>query len=358
MSARPVLILAGGTGGHVYPALAVAAALREKSIPVHWLGGTYGIETTLVPAAAIPLTALPGRGLRGTGPGRKLLGPPRLVMAVVRAWRLIRRLRPRAALGFGGYASGAGGLAAWLARCPLIVHEQNAIVGTTNKTLGRFAARRLEGFAGAFGADAEWVGNPVRKEFIEVTPPVRRYGERDGALRLLVAGGSQGASVLNETVPGTLARMDTRFDVRHLAGPAHVEITRRAYAEAGVEAQVMAYSQAMWDTYAWADLAVTRAGALTVAELAMVGLPAVLVPFPAAVDDHQSANARVFEGAGAGRLLAQSALSASTLAGLLSELAGAGRDGLLEMAQGARSLAQPEAAARVADAALAVGGGS
>ncbi|MDN5864193.1 MAG: undecaprenyldiphospho-muramoylpentapeptide beta-N-acetylglucosaminyltransferase [Gammaproteobacteria bacterium] len=358
MSARPVLILAGGTGGHVYPALAVSAALRAQAVPVHWIGGAKGLETRLVPAAGIAFTSLPGRGLRGTGLGRKLFGPPRLAVAVARAWRLIRTIHPRAALGFGGYASGAGGLAAWLARCPLVVHEQNAIVGATNKTLGRLAARRLEGFEGAFAAGAEWVGNPVREEFTAIPEPRARYRSHAGPLRLLIAGGSQGASILNEVVPAALARMETRFAVRHVAGPAHIETARSAYAEAGVEAEVVGYEEAMWEACAWADLAITRAGALTVAELAMAGLPALLVPFPAAVDDHQSANARVYEGVGAGRLLPQDEMTAARLAELLAELAAGGRAGLLEMAAKARSLARPQAAERVARVVLEVGEGA
>jgi UDP-N-acetylglucosamine--N-acetylmuramyl-(pentapeptide) pyrophosphoryl-undecaprenol N-acetylglucosamine transferase len=355
MSARPVLVLAGGTGGHVYPALAVCVVLQSKSIPVHWLGGTHGLETRVVPGAGIPFTALPGRGLRGTGLVRKLLGPPRLLVAVARAWRLIRRLQPRATLGFGGYASGAGGIAAWLARCPLIVHEQNGVAGATNKTLARFAARKLEGFEGAFGANAEWVGNPVRRQFVDLPSPAERYGEREGALRLLVFGGSQGARVLNETLPAALARMEARFSVRHLAGPAHVDATRLAYEQAGIKADVEAYSERMWEALAWADFALTRAGALTIAELATVGLPAVLVPFPAAVDDHQYVNARAFEQVGAGRVLRQSTLSDEGLAATLAELSAAGRDGLLDMAERARALAKPDAAERVAEIVLAAG---
>ncbi len=354
MSARPVLILAGGTGGHVFPALAVAAVLRGRGLPVHWLGGGRGIEVRLVPQAGIPFTALPGKGLRGTGLGRKLLGPPRLAIAVARAWRLIRRIRPRVALGFGGYASGAGGLAARLARCPLVVHEQNAIAGATNRFLAHFAARVLMGLPGAFAGNAELVGNPVREAFTAVPAPAERYRGRTGALRLLVTGGSQGALSLNEAVPGALARLPGKFEVRHIAGPNHLECTRAAYAEAGVTAEVIPFDNELWTACAWADLAIARAGALTLAELAAVGLPAVLVPFPAAVDDHQTANARVFAEAGAARLLPQSRLAAQTLAALLGELAAGGRKGLLAMAGHARGLARPDAAARVADVLLAV----
>lgn len=355
MSARPVLILAGGTGGHVFPALAVAAALAARAVPVHWLGGTTGIETRLVPAAGIPFTPLPGRGLRGTGLARKLLGPPRFAVAVARAWRLIRRLKPRAALGFGGYASGAGGVAAWLARCPLLIHEQNAVAGTTNRVLAHLAVHVFAGLPGSFAGRAELTGNPVREAFVDASPPAIRYRGRGGALRLLVVGGSQGAQVLNETVPRALARCATRFEVRHLAGRDHAESTRAAYAEADVAAQVTAFENEMSAAYAWADLAIARAGALTIAELAAVGLPAVLVPFPAATDDHQTANARVFESAGAARLLAQSELDADTLADLLDRLAAGGRAGLVDMAERARSLARPDAAARVARAVIEAG---
>lgn len=358
MNGRPVVILAGGTGGHVYPALAVAAALRARCVPVHWIGGVRGLESRLVPAAGLAFTALPARGLRGTGLGRKLCGPPRLAVAIVRAWRLIRRIRPRAALGFGGYASGAGGLAAWLARCPLVVHEQNAIAGTTNKVLGRLAARRLEGFAGAFSGEAEWVGNPVREEFAALPEPALRYAGRRGPLRILVAGGSQGARALNQVAPAALARIDRHFCVRHVAGSAHLEMTRSAYAQAGIEADIAAYENAMWEACGWADLALTRSGALTVAELAMAGVAAVLVPFPAAVDDHQAANARAFCEAGAGRLLRQENMTAARLAALLEELAAGGRAGLEAMAARARTLAQPRAAERVAQAVVDAAGGA
>ncbi|MGH8273759.1 MAG: undecaprenyldiphospho-muramoylpentapeptide beta-N-acetylglucosaminyltransferase [Gammaproteobacteria bacterium] len=353
-AARPILILAGGTGGHVYPALAVAAALRAHALPVHWLGGARGIEARLVPAAGIAFTALPGRGLRGTGLGRKLLGGPRLAVAVARAWRLIRRIRPRAALGFGGYASGAGGIAAWLARCPLLIHEQNAIAGTTNKALSRFAVRLLAGFPGVFGVRTELTGNPVREAFAAIPAPKERYRERTGTLRLLVTGGSQGASALNKTLPAALAQAKIRFEVRHVAGPRHEEATRAAYAQAGVATQVIGYEEALWERCAWADFAIARAGALTLAELAAAGLPAVLVPFPAAVDDHQTANARVFEAAGAARLLLQSDLTPESLAGLLNELSAGGREGLLAMAECARNLACPDAAERVARTVLEV----
>jgi UDP-N-acetylglucosamine--N-acetylmuramyl-(pentapeptide) pyrophosphoryl-undecaprenol N-acetylglucosamine transferase len=356
MNARPVLVLAGGTGGHVFPALAVAEVLRARAVPVHWLGGENGIEKRTVPAAGIAFTALPGRGLRGTGIGRKLLGPPRLAAAVLRSWCLIRRLGPGAAVGFGGYASGAGGLAAWLARCPLVVHEQNAVAGYTNRALARLAARVLTGFPGTLGPRGEWVGNPVREEFTRVAPPAMRYRGRSGAVRVLVIGGSQGAQALNETLPFALARASAKFEIRHLCGPDHVAATRAAYDNAQVRATVEGFANDMAAACAWADLAITRAGALTLAELAAAGLPAVLVPFPAAVDDHQTANARSFVEIGAARLIAQSELTPESLASALDELAHAGRERLAAMGERARTLARPDAATRVAQAVLEAAG--
>ena len=348
----PVLILAGGTGGHIFPGLAVAEELRRRSVPVHWLGGLYGLEKDLVPAAGIPFTALPGRGVRGTGWRRKVLGPFRLAFAVYAALRLIRKLKPRAAIGFGGYASGAGGIAAWLAGCPLLIHEQNALPGSTNRVLARLARVVLTGLPGAFEGRALLTGNPVRRAFAELAPPAQRLRGRAGPLRLLVIGGSQGASILNETLPQALAACDESFDVRHLSGTAHLEATRASYAAAGVAAHVEAFSDDMANLCAWADLAVARAGALSLAEFAAAGLPAVLVPFPWATDDHQTANARVFETAGAAILVVQHEFTPAHVAEVLSGLAASGRDRLLSMAEYAYRLARPDAASRVARAVM------
>jgi len=353
MSGRPVLILAGGTGGHVFPALAVAEALAERAVPVHWLGGA-GLESRLVPAAGIPFTPLPGRGLRGSGLGRKLLGPPRLALAVLSAWRLVRRLKPRAAVGFGGYASGAGGIAAWLGSCPLVVHEQNAVAGYTNRVLARVAKRVLAGLPGAFGGRAELTGNPVREAFTQLAEPAQRFRGRRGPLRLAVIGGSQGSRALNETVPAALAASGHEFQVRHLCGPRHLEATRAAYERAGAHATIQAFEEDMAGLCAWADLAIARAGALTLAEFAAAGLAAILVPFPWAVDDHQTANARVLVAAGAASLLPHGELSPARLADELDQLAAGGRPRLREMAERARRLGRPDAAARVARAVLEV----
>ncbi|MGA7964621.1 MAG: undecaprenyldiphospho-muramoylpentapeptide beta-N-acetylglucosaminyltransferase [Gammaproteobacteria bacterium] len=353
-SIQPVLILAGGTGGHIFPALAVAEELQTRAVPVHWLGGAKGLESTLVPAAGIGFTALPGRGIRGTGWRRKLLGPPRLVFAVYAALRLIRRLHPSAAIGFGGYASGAGGLAAWLARCPLLIHEQNAIPGATNRVLARFAKRILTGLPGAFDNNATLTGNPVRREFAQLAPPAERLRGRQGALRLLVVGGSQGAQALNAVVPAALARSTYRFEVRHLCGVAHVEETQAAYREVDIAADVQAFESDMASMCVWADLVVARAGALSLAEFAAAGLPSILVPYPWAVDDHQSANARVYEAVGAACLIPQSELDSARLSAELDALAEAGREHLLSMAECAYRLARPDAAVSVACATLEV----
>ncbi len=349
---RPVLILAGGTGGHIFPGLAVAAELQARAVPVHWLGGAYGLETTLVPSAGIDFTALPGRGIRGTGWRSKLLGPLRLVAAVFVALRLIRRLHPCAAIGFGGYASGAGGLAAWLARCPLLIHEQNAIPGTTNRVLARFAVQVLTGLPGAFEGESVLTGNPVRRDFARLGSPTDRLRGRRGPLRLLVVGGSQGAQVLNRVVPRALAGTTLRCEVRHLCGVSHVEATQAAYREAGVTADVRAFETDMASVCAWADLVVARAGALSLAEFAAAGLPAVLVPYPWAVDDHQSANARVFETAGAARVIAERELDSPRLRTELDAIAESGRDNLRRMAEYAYRIARPDAAVRVARAVL------
>ncbi len=358
MSARPVLILAGGTGGHVYPALEVARVLGQRMIPVHWLGGGSGIETRLVPAAGIPFIALPGRGIRGTGVLNRLVALPRLVFAVIRAGGIIRCLQPRVVIGFGGYASGAGGLAARLAGYPLVVHEQNAVAGLTNRVLARLGARLLQGFPGAFARDAELTGNPVRESISRIAPPGKRMHGRRGPLRLLVMGGSQGAQALNEVVPAALAMIVPAFEVLHLAGAAQAEATVQRYREAGVGARVRAYESDMSSAYAWADLAIARAGALTLAELCAAGLAAILVPYPTAADDHQSANAEVLVAARAARVLPQSRLTPAALAALLRELTDdAGeRKRLITMAGHARDLAGPHAGEKVALAVLAVAG--
>jgi UDP-N-acetylglucosamine--N-acetylmuramyl-(pentapeptide) pyrophosphoryl-undecaprenol N-acetylglucosamine transferase len=355
MSAGPVMIMAGGTGGHVFPGLAVAAALRERQRDVIWLGTHKGIEARVVPQHGIDVEWVSIAGLRGKGIAAVLATPFRVVFAIVQVLHALRRRRPAAVLGMGGFVSGPGGVAAWLARKPLLIHEQNAVAGTTNRWLARFAARVFEAFPGSFpaGVDAECIGNPVRRSIAALTPASRRMGS-DRRPRLLVLGGSQGARVLNETVPEALARLmpDVRPDVRHQAGREH-EQARERYRAAGVDASVEAFIDDMAGAYGWADLVVARAGALTISELAAAGVGAVLVPYPHAIDDHQSRNAEQFAARGAGIVLAERDLSAERLAATLESLL---RDParLASMSDGAAGFARVDAAERLADACVAL----
>ena len=355
----PVLILAGGTGGHIFPGIAVAQTLRERGVPVLWLGSDGGLETSLVPKAGIALRTLPVRGFRGKALLARLATPWRVAKAVFAAWRVLGAERPRSALSLGGFAAGPGGIAAWLRGVPLLVHEQNRVPGVTNRILSRFAKRRLCGFAGALN-DGEWIGNPVRAEIAAIASPRDRYAGRDGALRLLVLGGSQGAAAINANLPRVLASIapERRPTVCHQCGAKHVDATRAAYALAAVEAVVDAFVENMAAAYAWADLVVCRAGALTLAELCAAGLPAVLVPFPAAVDDHQTRNAAALVEAGGGRLVSEGDQFPERLGAALTELIAGDvavvRARLQEMAEAARTLAKPDAAARIADVCLEV----
>ena len=355
----PVLILAGGTGGHIFPGIAVAQALRARGVAVLWLGSDGGLETQLVPKAGIELRTLSVRGIRGKGWGARLAAPFRIAGGVFAAWRMLGTARPRSALAFGGFAAGPGGIAAWLRRVPLLVHEQNRVPGVTNRILSHFAKSRLCGFAGAL-AGGEWVGNPVRSSIAALPAPRQRLAVREGRLRLLVLGGSQGAAAINGVLPQVLQQMapDLRPLVRHQSGARHLERTRELYAAARIDAQVDAFIDDMTQAYAWADLVVCRAGALTLAELCAAGLPAILVPFPAAVDDHQTRNASALVEAGAARLVAEGEAFAGRLgAALVALCAGdnaTARERLATMADAARTLAKPDAAARIADLCLQV----
>ena len=350
-AAAPVLIAAGGTGGHVFPALAVAEVLRTQAVPVVWLGTRAGLEARVVPAAGIELEWLDVGGLRGKGLGTRLRAPFVLARACWQAWRVLRRHRPRALLGMGGFAAGPGGLVARFARCPLVVHEQNAVAGMTNRVLARFARRVLEAMPGTFPAArrAEHTGNPVRADILALAEPEIRFAERTGAPRLLVLGGSQGARALNERLPEALARLagEHRPVVRHQCGQRHHETARAAYAAAGVDAEVVPFIEDMAEAYGWADLVVGRAGAMSVWELAAAGVGALLVPFPHAVDDHQTVNARWLAEAGAAVVVPERELDSARLAQELEALL-ADRGALTARACRARALARPDAAATVA----------
>lgn len=353
----PVLIMAGGTGGHVFPALAVAQALRLRQREVVWLGTRRGIEARLVPAAGIPMEWIEVEGLRGRGAARWLAAPYRLLRALSQALAVLRRVRPAAVLGCGGFASGPGGVAAWLTRTPLVIHEQNAVAGMTNRWLARLARTVAEAFPGSFGGrrGVVTVGNPVRAVITAIAAPAERFAGRSGPIRLLVFGGSQGAQVLNRNLPRALALLPVHLRpvVLHQAGEREAAETAQLYAELGIDAEVRAFVEDMAEAYALADIAVTRSGALTVSELAAAGLGAVLVPFAAAVDDHQTRNARYLVDAGAAVLVPQSELTPERLARELGRLLEAGRAGLLAMAQAARAAATIDAAERVAALCLA-----
>jgi len=359
MSVERILIMAGGTGGHVFPALAVANELKARGVEVTWLGTRRGLESELVPNAGFPIDYISIAGLRGNGLAGWLLAPWRLTVALMQALKIMRERRPQAVLGMGGFVTGPGGVAAKLTGRPLVIHEQNAIPGLTNRLLSRIANHVLEAFPDTFiGRNVQYTGNPVRSDILQVADPDTRFAEHQGPLRLFVLGGSLGAMVFNRTLPKALAKLPetVRPVVRHQTGKKNLEVTRKAYEEAGVEAEILPFIDDMAAMYEWADLVLCRAGALTVSELAVAGAASVLVPFPFAVDDHQSANGRYLSEEGAARLVQQSTLNEETLSELLNEFCGEpkqGRETLHAMAKRARMLAKPEATNEVVEVCLA-----
>ena len=345
-----VVVMAGGTGGHIFPGLAVAQALRDAGARVRWLGADGGMETRLVPQQGIAIDTIAVKGVRGKGLLTLLGAPLRVLQAVRAAAAVLRRERPDAAISFGGYAAGPGGIAARLAGIPLLVHEQNRAAGMTNKVLAKLARKVLVGFPQTFAKET-LVGNPVRAQIAQVPPPEARGFDHGGPLRLLVLGGSQGARALNAAVPAAVAALGLPVDVLHQAGEKLLDEARAAYAKAGVQARVEPFIADMAAAYGWADLVVCRAGALTLAELCAVGVGSVLVPFPQAVDDHQTRNAQYLVERGAALLLPQSDDLASRLGEVLKTLAtDPGRR--VGMARAARALARPDAARDVAAAVL------
>jgi UDP-N-acetylglucosamine--N-acetylmuramyl-(pentapeptide) pyrophosphoryl-undecaprenol N-acetylglucosamine transferase len=372
---RSILIMAGGTGGHIFPALAVADILRGQGWQVTWLGAPNSMEADLVPKHGYQMAKVRFAGLRGKGLLRKLLLPFNLMVALWQSAGAMLRYRPDVVLGMGGYITFPSGLMAVLLRRPLVIHEQNSVAGLSNKVLARVASRVLTGFPDVL-PKALWCGNPVRRQITELAPPEQRYATRTGSLNVLVVGGSLGARALNETVPQALAEMpcETRpneqarfplpnplplageganeplrklsFNVLHQTGRAHYAAVKNSYEAAGIKADIQPFISDMATAYANADLVICRSGALTVAELAAAGVASILIPFPFAVDDHQTHNARFLSDRGAAVLLPQSELNADKLAQLLI---GLGREKLLEMAQKARSVAKNHAAEAVAD---------
>lgn len=355
-----VLIMAGGTGGHVFPALAVAEELKNRAVDVFWMGTERGIEAKLVPAAGIPLNFIQVQGLRGNGLVGWLLAPFKLLKAVYEAVVVINRIKPDVVLGLGGFASGPGGVAAKLKAKPLAIHEQNAIPGLTNKLLARIAQRVMTGFPNSFSQkiQAEWVGNPVRTSIEKLADPQTRYQERDGKLRLLVLGGSLGARALNTFIPQALALLDEQQcpQVKHQCGAKHIEDCQQTYQAAGVEAEIVAFIDDMAASYAWADLVICRAGALTVAEIAAAGVAALFVPYPYAVDDHQTQNANALVDAGAARLIQESDLTVTSFATEIEQLV-SDRNLLMTMANKARGQAKTGTAQQVANICLEVAHG-
>ena len=346
MSARTILIMAGGTGGHIMPGLAVADCLRTQGWRVVWMGVPGSMEAELVPQHGYEMAWVNFSGLRGKGWLRTLALPFNLARAMWQSALAIFRQRPDVLLGMGGYITFPGGVMAAILRRPLVIHEQNSIAGLSNRMLARLSQRVLSGFPEVL-PHAEWSGNPVRSRIAALPDPVQRYFGRSGTLNVLVVGGSLGAQALNEALPQALALLDetVRPKVLHQTGKAHFEVVQQAYATAGVDAVVRPFLEDMAQAYAEADLVICRAGALTVAELAAAGVASVLVPFPYAVDDHQTGNARFLSERGAAILLPQTELNAAGLARLLETLT---REKLQVMAQKARALAKSDAADRVA----------
>ena len=352
---RPVMIMAGGTGGHVYPALAVADELMRRGVPVVWMGTKKGIEARLVPEAGIEVDWLGMSGLRGKGVLTLLLAPLKIILACYQALKILMNRKPSVVLGMGGFVSAPGGVMAWLTRIPLLIHEQNAVPGMSNRILSNLANKVMEAFPHSFKTNSTHVGNPVRKDIADLPTPEERFSNRTGALRVLVFGGSLGAARLNELVPQACAQLakEKELIIKHQAGAGNFEQARSNYAELGIKADVLEYIDDMTAMYDWADLVICRAGAMTVAEIAAAGVASILVPYPFAVDDHQTFNARYLSDTGAGVLLQQKDLDVDSL---VAEIKSIDRNKALEMAIKARKQGMPESTHLVAEACLTAGG--
>jgi UDP-N-acetylglucosamine--N-acetylmuramyl-(pentapeptide) pyrophosphoryl-undecaprenol N-acetylglucosamine transferase len=347
--ARSILIVAGGTGGHIYPALAVADHLKTHHVSAVWLGSEQGLETRIVPEAGIVLYKIAVSGLRGRGFWRWLMAPFALGLALVQALIAIMRIRPMLVLGMGGFASGPGGVAAWICRRPLVIHEQNAIPGLTNSVLSRIATKVLQGFPGSFPNERQaiTVGNPIRESIVSVSSPDDRLHESD-VFRILVIGGSRGAQALNLCVPRAIERMGvSNLEIWHQAGAGNDAATHQAYGASTTSIRVSEFIDDMATAYSWANLVICRAGAITVGELAAVGVASILVPFPYAVDDHQSANASYLVDANAALLIAEGPQFEQRLADAMQKFYD-GQHDFMDFARRARALAKPDAAALVA----------
>lgn len=349
-----VLIATGGTGGHVYPALAVAEELMSRGVQVSWMGTQKGMESKILSSTSIPLYFISVSGLRGKGLAGWLLAPFKLSFAILQAILIINKHKPNVVLGMGGFVSGPGGLASWLLRKPLVIHEQNTIAGMTNKVLSKIASQVAQAFPGTFDENTGplYVGNPVRSDIEKIPPPGQRFKKRDDStINVLVLGGSLGAKALNDTLPGVFKQLDKScsLNIIHQTGLKHLKSAQQSYSDAAVNARVVDYIDDMCEVYQWADLVICRSGALTVSEIAAVGLAAIFIPYPYAVDDHQYFNAKFLVDARAAKIIRQSEMQGSELLPLLESLVCNGREKLIEMAKCAREYAMPEAASKVAD---------
>ncbi|MFW5439755.1 MAG: undecaprenyldiphospho-muramoylpentapeptide beta-N-acetylglucosaminyltransferase [Methylophilaceae bacterium] len=350
-----LMVMAGGTGGHVYPAMAVADYLQTLGWRIVWLATEGGMENRLIVDKPYSKAIITMRGVRGKGLLGWVLLPIKLMTAFKQSLSAITKYQPNVVLGMGGFAAFPGGLMAKLLRKPLVIHEQNSVAGLTNKTLSHVANKVLAAFPAAFGEKAALVGNPVREAITQLPIPEVRYGKRKGKLNILVVGGSLGAAALNDVMPKALAAFpaDQRPEVVHQAGGKHIALLEKNYIKAGVTAETKAYIQDMASQYAWADVVVCRAGALTVAELACVGVASVLIPFPYAVDDHQTSNATYLSNNGAAILVQQTAFTVEKATTVLQHLT---RETCLEMANNARALGKPEATKTVANVCIELAG--
>jgi len=342
-----ILVMAGGTGGHIFPGLAVAEYLRICGWNVSWLGNPKGMEYRLVQSCDFPFEEVEFGGLRGKGLTTKLMLPINLARACFQSWKIMRRLKPSVVLGMGGYITFPGGLVTKLLKRPLVLHESNSVAGSANRALTKIAMRTLTGFPNVM-ENAEWVGNPIREEFGHIQKPELRYEQRQGPLSILVVGGSLGATSLNENIPAALALIpkDERPKVIHQAGDKHLSDLQERYAELGVEADIRPFIDDMPSAYAQADLVICRSGAMTVSELAACGVASCLIPFPHAIDDHQTANAKFLSEANAAVLLPQQYLNPQDLALMIQNF---NRSDLKDMAIRAHALAKPHATQRVAE---------
>ena len=341
---KTIVIMAGGTGGHIFPGLAVAHEMRSAGWEVVWMGVRGGMEERLVPPRGYETAWIRARAARGKGLLQKALLPANLLLSFWESARHLRRIRPNVVLGLGGYVAFPGGMMASLLNRPLALHEQNAVAGLANRVLSTVSDKVMVAFPGSL-QKAEWTGNPVRTDIAAMAPPEARFAGRTGPLHILVVGGSLGAQALNEIMPRAVALLADKPHVVHQSGEKHLDALKQHYAEAGVQGELVAFIDDMAKRYAQADLVICRAGAVTVAELCAGGMPSILVPFPHAVDDHQTANARFLADAGAALLVPQKSLTAQGLAALIRSL---DRVRLLDMAKKARALGKPDAARVVA----------